>query len=252
MASIPHRLLLERLGTHPLYAAIATLPALRWFMEHHVYAVWDFMSLIKALQSRLAPVRIPWVPPANAYHAGFINRLVLEEESDRIPDDPAGRAYSSHFDTYCRAMTEVGADTAPVHRFMTAVQQRGLHAALGDADIPPTASRFVTFTFSVIERNEPHLIAAALAYGREELVPTLFGALISGMRIDRGDAPALHAYMERHVQLDGHIHGPIAMHMVKELCAGSRSRYAESLEIAEQSLRARLAFWDDILDSLPR
>lgn len=33
----------QQLGTHPIYSAIDSLDALRCFMQHHVYSVWDFM-----------------------------------------------------------------------------------------------------------------------------------------------------------------------------------------------------------------
>jgi hypothetical protein len=44
---------------HPLYRHIGDLTALRVFMGHHVFAVWDFMSLLKTLQRHLCCVRGP-------------------------------------------------------------------------------------------------------------------------------------------------------------------------------------------------
>ncbi|MHC5538945.1 DUF3050 domain-containing protein, partial [Singulisphaera rosea] len=102
----------DALLAHPVYAGIDDIDGLRRFMEHHVFAVWDFMSLLKALQRRVCCVDVPWTPPANPAACRLVNQIVLGEESD---EDEEGRP-SGHFELYRRAMQLCGAETGPIDR----------------------------------------------------------------------------------------------------------------------------------------
>lgn len=239
--------LCEQLRKHPLYDAIDNIKNLRIFMEHHVYAVWDFMSLIKSLQKHIAPTDVPWVPPKNPRFANFINQLVLDEESDSAVTVKAGATHASHFESYYQAMVEVGANIRPISQFVNGVRSSGLDIALQTTEIPVPARRFMAFTFDVIGRNKPHLLAAVLAYGRESLVPKMFQSIIGGLKIGKQDAPHLYGYLERHIQLDEDKHGPLVVFMAQELCDGSTENQAEAMDVAEQALAVRLDFWDGIV-----
>ena len=72
----------EKLLKHKLYSNIETIKDLQVFTENHVYAVWDFMSLLKALQIKLTCTKTPWVPNSNSQTAYLINEIVLAEETD--------------------------------------------------------------------------------------------------------------------------------------------------------------------------
>lgn len=239
-----YRQLVARLGRHPLYGAIRSRDTLRVFMEHHVYAVWDFMSLVKAFQAQAAPSAVPWMPPRHARLAAFTNQLILEEESDKQ------FGYVSHFEIYCRAMAEVGADTAPSTRFIARVQDDGLEAALNDPVVPGPARRFMRFTFEVIGRNRLHELAAVLAYGRETVIPDMFRSLLGQPDTGPELSPTLHRYLERHVQLDGEDHGPLSVRLVEESCGRSAAKYAEAMDVAIQAIDARLELWDGIYQEL--
>lgn len=233
---------------HPLYTELRTLRHLGIFMEHHVFAVWDFMSLLKALQRCLTCVDVPWTPQGDPRFRRMINEMVLGEESDL---DPNGNAVS-HFELYLAAMRQAGADPGPVETLLVELGRgRGIEDALETARCPLGAREFVRHTFEVIGMGKPHVIAAAFTYGREDLIPDLFGQFVA--RLDAGFPGHLSTfryYLERHIQLDGDEHGEMGRQLVKGLCGGDPRREREAREAAIAALEARLRLWDAILPQL--
>lgn len=241
----------ERLNQHPIYRAVQSLEDARVFMAHHVYPVWDFMSLVKSLQQVLAPACAPWVPQGDPALRRFINEIVLAEESDEGRPGPDGQAtYTSHFELYCLAMEEMGGAAGPVRRFVGQVNTLGISDALRVADIPSPARDFMQTTFDFIATGKPHVVAAAFSLGREQVIPGMFRALLREMRVAQDQAPALHYYLERHIHLDEEQHGPLALRMLENLCAGDAMRLQEAAAAAERALKARLALWDGVLAAM--
>lgn len=236
----------DRLANHPLYGAIQNQRQLQLFMEHHVFAVWDFMSLIKSVQNQIAPTTVPWIPSAYPHYAQFINQLVLEEESDPLVANNDHNHPRSHFECYLEAMMEIGANTYTISRFINTVRNDGLTVAFNIPKLPYAAKQFMKFTFEVIQRNQLHLTVALLALAREDLVPQLFHALQQNLHIERSKVKSLLVYLDRHIQLDEQEHAPMAKELLQELCADSSIKQKESMEIAEQALAVRLELWDSI------
>lgn len=83
------------LSDHTVFGQVQSVGALRTFMEHHVLAVWDFMSLLKALQAELAPEYWPWRPCTRSHWVRLINDIVLTEESDELPIHLCGLALAA-------------------------------------------------------------------------------------------------------------------------------------------------------------
>lgn len=234
----------ESLITHRLYGSLENLSALQLFMEHHVFAVWDFMSLLKALQRGLTCVEVPWLPSPEPKLARLVNEIVLGEESDVTKDGAA----ICHFDLYLQAMREAGANTGPIREFITSLRSgHDLATALADVSVPEHVKVFVHKTFAIIEGGQLHEIAAAFTYGREDLIPSLFRGIVT--RVDNASNGCLQTflyYLQRHIELDGDEHGVLGREMVNLLCGGHSQRKIEALSAAADSLMARIALWDGI------
>ena len=241
----------RQLDAHPVYAAVDGVEALRLFMGHHIYSVWDFMSLVKYLQRAIAPAEFPWTPGPDGAVARFINSLVLEEESDEAPPGPDGTpAFASHFELYLGAMREVGADPANVSAFVERVKGEGIRPALAWEGVPGPSRGFTTSTFDFIDSGEPHRVAAALAVGREHVIPGMFRAFLGRMGIGERDAPIFHFYLNRHIHLDEDFHGPLSLRLLEILCGGDETKLREAEEAGALAIQERIRFWDGVLAAI--
>ena len=238
-----------KLEAHPIYASVQTLDDLRVFMQHHVHSVWDFMSLIKYLQNEVAPARWPWTPQGDASVQRFINELVLEEETDVAL--PGREGHTSHFMLYLEAMREIGADAETPARFVQIVAERGIDAALASGLAPVPSANFNRSTFDFLASGKPHTVAAALALGREHVIPTMFRAFLARMGVTDAQAPSFHYYLNRHVHLDEDFHAPLSLRLLDALCQGNEARWREAEVAAEAAVNSRLRFWDGVMAALP-
>lgn len=239
-----------RLLAHPLYARMASLDDVRVFMASHVFAVWDFMSLLKRLQRDLTCVTVPWVPVGDAEVRFLINEIVCGEESDV---DPKG-THIAHFDLYLRAMCEAGADASPVEQALASVRAGGsTAAALVSAGVPAAAAAFSGATFALATNGKSHEVAAAFTFGREDLIPDMFTELVT--RLSRefpGKLDTFRYYLERHIEIDGGHHGAISLRMVELLCGDDDRKWAEAADAAVAAIESRLALWDGIITQFGR
>jgi hypothetical protein len=235
--------LYARLASHRLYGSFRTVDDLRSFMEAHVFAVWDFMSLLKALQRGLTCVDVPWMPSATPESRRLINEIVLGEESDIYKGQ-----HVSHFELYRMAMQQCGASTVAIDRLLFALcDGADLHEAIRGSHAPDEAKLFVRDTFHVISGEKLHCIAAAFTFGREDLIPEMFKGFVRDLNRDlAGDLDTFLWYLERHIEVDGEEHGPMALRMIAELCGDDHAKWSEAEDAAVFALESRLRLWDGI------
>jgi hypothetical protein len=238
----------KRLADHALYRCIETLPDLRIFMEHHIFAVWDFMSLLKTLQRRLTCVTVPWLPGDHPLTCRLINEIVLEEESDT---DTSG-GYISHFELYRSAMAQCGASTSEMDAFLAAIRRgNSIDSSLACAQAPKAAREFVKTTMRIIESESTHAVAAAFTLGREDVIPMMFQPLVVKLAGHfPGELTRFQDYLDRHIKLDEERHTPMALRMLVELCGEDPDKWQEAGDAARVALIARIVLWDGVIDQI--
>jgi Protein of unknown function (DUF3050) len=235
----------ERVVGHPLYGALTTHPAIVTFMEHHVYAVWDFMSLLKSLQRQLTCVTLPWVPTGPTSSRRLINDITLVEESDEL-----GGGFISHFELYLNGMTQAGADRTVIDSFIDLIRSgTGVPEALATAGVPAPSAEFVTTTWDFIQTAPVHCQAAAFAFGREDLIPDMFEQVVK-VNNDGGRLDTFVDYLARHIEVDGEEHTPMAMQMLADLCGDDAGKWSECAETVNAALDARVRLWDGIVAAI--
>lgn len=231
----------DRMQQHPVFAAVQTLDDLRHFMAWHVFAVWDFMSLVKRLQRVYTGTTLPWRPPADPRAARLINEIVLGEESDL----GFGGGHLSHYELYLQAMAEVGADSAPVRCFLDGLSPDvPVLQALRQAGAPAPVQAFVASTLATALHGRPEQVLGSFLHGREDVIPAMFSRLLAQWGLTEAQAPAFVFYLRRHVELDGDSHGPAAQALVDDAVRGDPAAEQRLLAAGLAAVQQRIALWD--------
>nr|WP_295923674.1 DUF3050 domain-containing protein [uncultured Dyadobacter sp.] len=238
----------QQIIDHKVYSVIKDIDDLRAFMRYHIYAVWDFMSLLKSLQNSLTCTTVPWFPAGDGETRHLINEIVTGEESDVDMDGNV----KSHFELYLDAMEQCGADTGEITLFIETLRRTGsFESAFALAGTPENARNFVDFTFDTIRTGGDHMQAAIFTFGREDLIPGMFMSIIGDMHKNfPGSISIFKYYLERHIEVDGDHHSHLALQMTANLCGDNETRWQEAEAATIESLQKRIALWDGVYEEI--
>ena len=238
----------QEIINHKVYSVIQNLNDLQIFMKYHVYAVWDFMSLLKSLQNKLTCTSVPWYPTGSADTRHLINEIVVGEESDV----DANGVRKSHFELYIDGMQQCGANEGPILKFIEAIKQgNSFDAAYQESNTPAAARQFVDFTFEVIRSEKAYLQAAIFTFGREDLIPGMFMSLVNELHKTFPESVSVFKYyLERHIEVDGDHHSHFALAMTEHLCQNNPAYWAEASAYSLRSLQQRIALWDGVYEEI--
>ena len=232
---------------HPVYSQINNLEGLQKFTQYHVFAVWDFMSLLKSLQIGLTSVQLPWVPVGSSNTRYLINEIVLGEESD--VDEHDNRI--SHFELYLKAMRQMGASTNLIDTLMSEIAKgKSINDAIKEARLPEKVKAFLQYTFDIAQNAPLHVKAAVFTFGREDLIPDMFTEILHKIYAEHPDkVSTFKYYIERHIEVDGGHHSQLALEMVAELCGNDDAKWQEASQASLKALEIRAQLWDAILEN---
>lgn len=235
----------NKLLSHPIYAKISDLAGLQNFTQIHVFAVWDFMSLLKSLQINLTSVHLPWVPVGSADTRYLINEIVLGEESD--VDEQGNRI--SHFELYKKGMVQMGASTFSIDLLVEKIQQGiSIQEAIREANLHPHVQSFLEYTFEIALHAPIHVKAGVFTFGREDLIPSMFHQLLDRLYTEVPEqVSTFRYYIERHIEVDGDHHSHLAIEMVNQLCGDDDGKWEEVLQASKKALEMRYLLWDVLL-----
>jgi len=236
----------QQIINHKVYDLINSIEDLGVFMDHHIYAVWDFMSLLKALQQNLTCTSVPWFPVGSANTRYLINEIVTGEESD--VDGAGNRA--SHYEMYLGAMQQCGAGAADFLNFIAELKNSGdMFGAFNIASTPDSVQEFVTNTFDIVNSGKSYLQAAVFTFGREDLIPNMFHSIVNDLDNKfPGEVSKFKYYLDRHIEVDGGHHSHLALEMTAELCGNDPQKWEEVTNASITALQKRIGLWDGVFD----
>jgi len=210
-------------------------------MSWHVFAVWDFMCLVKRLQRELTSVESLWVPSDAPLAARLINEIVLGEESDEAPDGN----YISHFELYLLAMKEIGADTRPIENFIGLIRKNTpVEEAMKKLSVDTHIQSFVNNTINTVVNGNLYQVLGSFVFGREHVIPNMFKGLLDTWHIDESDAPMFVYYLKRHIELDCDEHGPAALKIIQSITKENQAAIQQLTCSAIDAINHRAALWD--------
>ncbi len=231
----------KRIINHPLFKIKMTKEQIALFMTYHVYAVWSFMSIVKALQMNICPVNLPWTPNENTSNglARLINEIIFSEESDEISKG----LYLSHFEMYRKAMKVIGVSTSKIDCIINTIKKNGYSKSLlSNIEIPQSCKDFMTNDIKVAKSNNLAEIIGVFCIGKETIIPSMFKQIVKS--IPKSNKLLIN-YFHRHIDIDDTRHGPLAKKMLRVITK-TKINEKKAYECGLKSLELRYKLWDEL------
>ena len=263
LAAIETRIapLRKRLRQHRIYESLKSLDDVRRFMEVHVFALWDFMHLVKCLHRAPSTAEATCPPKKRFKKSAGVQSLVDEMVQNYANDLNERGERMATFRMYLDAMEQLGAETKCVASFLGDCGDCGdlragdlgpvVGPSLLSCRAPRGAADFTAYTCQVIDSSKDHKVAASLVFGRQSLiVDALLRALGEVERREGTRVDKFRFLLSKYKSLYANNWPALSYQVLVELCGYSDEKWKEAEEAAVGALKARIALWDATHDYL--
>ena len=117
--------------------------------------------------------------------------------------------------------------------------------ALNNQAIPTAAKVFMCQTLDIAQHGSTEAVLAYFFFGREDIIPDMFGRLLSQWSVSESDVPMLTYYLKRHIEMDGDDHGPAAKRIIAEIVTSS-AQHLHMVESAKTAINSRIELWNGV------
>ena len=154
---------------------------------------------------------------------------------------------------YLESMDQINAQKTEIESLINNIKLgKDLENSIESLNIHDSVKNFVQYSFEIIRSKQMHKIASAFTYGREDIIPDMFIAIINEVDPENTKYPKLKYYFDRHIEIDGDLHGPLSHKMLIELCGDDQKKWDEVYIVGKTSLENRVKLWDAILDQITK
>ena len=107
-------------------------------------------------------------------------------------------------------------------------------------------SNTMAYAYGRTAQASDAMVAAIFAFGREDIIASMFTGILDEDLAKQFSI--FKFYLERHIELDGNDHGPLALRLVRIVCGSDAQKWHKSTEAVNHALEKRFMLWQAVLD----
>ena len=222
---------IQKLSHHEIYGKLTSSVNINCFMSYHIFAVWDFMKLLKSLQNKMGIALQEQLAAYPSEIKKLIEEIVFAEESDLYPYGQPNK----YFALYLQAISEIGVDEDCLWSFLES--QDNLHS------LKPGIRELVESNLNIARTGTMEEIIAAFFCGREQLTAQIFTSIIKVLKQEGKECPILLGYIERLTQSNSHKRPILAFKLLDYICNNKNDKII-ALQAGLEALNLREQLWD--------